>query len=284
MLPEPPARQHAVALLRRVQREHRRPRPLGHRRHGRAPVARRAQCGEVGAAGARTSSAPMVAKSWSCSPMPVSTTTTSTPPSRRRSRRNAHSAPFVSSVPIRTTVVIVRRAPHRCRGRARDRAHGRGRGRAAPAPSASKNVDALLGVQLVLQRRGSPPRRRRRRASSSRPRWSCRPTVDDRHHLLAVASWLCSGTSCRLVGDPAEQHLVAADRGQPHARVDLVRATPFQLRNGEVTRTPRTAWTRRRARSHPARSPRRSRTTLPSRRGSPCPRPWRRARAAPVRA
>ena len=75
----------------------------GHRGHRGAAIACGRELRDVGAAARATSSRAMSGSMPTGSWMPASTSSTSTPCSRSRSRRNAYSTPFVSSVPSRTT-------------------------------------------------------------------------------------------------------------------------------------------------------------------------------------
>ena len=70
--------------------------------------------------------------------MPASMTRTSTPDSRNRSRRNAYSRPFVSSVPTRTIVATTRAPPA-----------ARRRGSGAAAPCRSRAAAAVVSAAIV---------------------------------------------------------------------------------------------------------------------------------------
>ena len=101
--PEPPSARMPSSRPVGVQLLHDRLGARRHRGHRGAAVARRRERRDVGAAARATSSRAMSGSSPTGSWMPASTTSTSTPCSSSRSRRNAYSTPFVSSVPSRTT-------------------------------------------------------------------------------------------------------------------------------------------------------------------------------------
>ncbi len=100
-------REHAVAAALRVEaRDHRR-RAARHREHGLTAVAGGPQHLDVRTGGGRDLLA-VTSGSTSGGPMmPASTRIVPTPAACSRSRRNAYSRPFVSSVPTSTTVASV---------------------------------------------------------------------------------------------------------------------------------------------------------------------------------